>query len=956
MRSGATGGGTIMKLKFAQNTDYWLRKTKIFLHDPPDKAIYIPGHEERANAIIAALGMSGDTLKHDDFRDADCVASGMDRATLPGYFAGDENRNGAVDLLENPVITHPTGADPPLDFSMATPDTNGSAFVKEVNRSICNLIASDIGTEAGSGRGMSEFQDYRENEEAFAPARFFYLFFMLRRRLAQENIGGLGGLWHRLPADTRIPDHSVWQHSGLTSALASSAMLSEQNRASLMVYALTPVQDFVGRARKLRDFWSGSIILSWLAFEGIKAILQLYGPDHVLYPSLHDQPLMDNLLGEMGMGKWISKEKKSGIASFPNKFVILTPAGREEEIAGIIQTAIDDAWKTLCNATLARLEKTVGKEDQYIKELFKRQIGTYWEHHWGSAPLVKGAERQEVEKLLYAKNIEAAFSFWEDSQKLYRSTGEAQLYSVSHRLAQAILAAGKAHRIDYRSSEPGIKCDMFQEFEIVHYQHKDGDDHNPKPSEDPFWTDFRNKWKPESDFGPTERLSAIGIVKRIAYRVCRKDMENHPLQLLFKNAESFPSTTEMALTDWWNQLRNKAKGHTPDSVRIAGELAVFESEKDASYAKRALAQWFHDLEEQKNDNNPKHNPEEAKAARTIMQKLHPVRDIHKYYAVLMMDGDRMGKLVNGDTLGSTWGSVLHPVLAERLKGDFESRFRQFWGERMKQPRLISPAVHAAISEALGDFALHTVPFLIENKYGGRLIYAGGDDVCAVLPASSVLQAAREIAEAYCFGFVGIKPGTQAESLQGKCNPADYEKTGIHLGRGTDISISAGIIIAHHKKPLGRVISRAHELLEQTKKQGRNGFMLEVDKRSGGGRTFYARWDNPGLIDSFIKVADALKEREKDIMSSSLAYRLDTFSDGIRAIAEHQPDKLSVFVKKQIDHSGKGTNEKTEDIDNLAQHVATILTSRKDDGIIPTEALIVANFIGHCRQERRDGEQ
>ncbi len=944
-----------MKLKFAQNTDYWRQKTRIFLHDPPDKALHIPGHEERANAILDAFGMNDTSVSHAEYQEADRVASGMDRATLPGYAPGDEQRNGAVNLLENPVITHPTGDEPPLIFCMAGHGVQGSAFVKEVNRAICELIASDLGTEAGSGKGLSEFQDYRENEEAFAPARFFYLFFMLRRRLARKNIGGLGGLWHRLPADTRIPDHSVWQHSGLTSALASSVMLSEQNRASLMVYALTPVQDFVGRARKLRDSWSGSIILSWLAFEGIKAILQLYGPDHVLYPSLHDQPLMDNLLDEMGMGKWIGKKRNSGIASFPNKFVILVPASCEEKTARVIQASIDDAWQALGSATLSRVEKIVGREDPYIKELFKRQIGTYWEHYWGSAPLVKGKERQEVEKLLYAKNIETAFSFWEDSQKLYRSTGEAQLYSVSHRLAQAMLAAGKNYRVDNRSSEPGIKCDMFQEFEILHYQHQKGDDYNPKPSEDPFWTDLRNRWKPESDFGPNERLSSIGIVKRIAYRVCKEDMGNHPLKLLFKDAESFPSTTEMALTDWWNQLRNKAKGHEPESNRIAGELAVFEAEKDASYAKRALAQWFHDLEEQNSGNSPKNDPEEARAAKTIMQKLHPVKDIHKYYAVLMMDGDRMGKLVNGDTLGSTWGSVLHPVLAEKLNGNFEPRFKNFWIKRMKQPRLISPAVHAAISEALGDFALHTVPFLIEQKYGGRLVYAGGDDVCAVLPASNVLEAAREIADAYGFGFVGITSETQAEFLHGKCNPEEYEKIGIHLGRGPDISISAGIIIAHHKKPLGRVISRAHELLEQAKKHGRNGFVLEVDKRSGGGRSFYARWDNPELINSFFNVADALKEREKDIMSSSLAYRLDIFADGIRAIVEHQPGKLQAFIKKQIDRSEKSANEKTEDIHSLAQQVATILTSRKDDRNIPTEALIVANFIGHCRQERRNGE-
>jgi len=874
-----------MSIQFSQNTDYWLHKTKVFLHDPPDKAIHIPGHEDRANAILAALGMTGSTLNHNEYMEADCIASGMDRAVLPGYVAGDERRNGAVDFLQHPQITHPTGKEEALAFKLPEYTGNGVTFVKAINQTMCDLIRKDMGTEADSGEGLSERPEYKGKEEKFAPVRFHYLFFLLRRRLAQENIGGLGGLWHRMPADTRIPDHSIWQHNGLASALASSARLSEHGRASLMVYALTPVQDFVGRARKLRDFWSGSIILSWLAFEGIKAVMQLYGADHVLYPSLHDQPLVDDMLRQMNCpSEWIGMSGKTGVASFPNKFVFLAPAGREEEAAGAIRTAVEQAWLDLGNATIARIEKTVGHKDSFIRQLFQRQLESYWEHNWGAAPLVTGADRDEVEKLLYGRAIEPAFLFWEDSQKIYSSTGEAQLYSVSHRLAQAMLAAGKSHKENNRPEEPGIKCDMFQEFEIVHYQHQPGEDQNPRPSDDPFWNDLRQRWKPESDFGPTERLCSLGLVKRIAYRVCQ-EMDNHPLALLFKKADSFPSTTEMALTDWWQQLRFKASDQdNPNASNLATELAVFEYTKNREQSKRAIAQLFHELDEPDINRRAKGSREEQ-AASAIIKKLHPVSDIHKYYAVLMMDGDRMGKLVNGDTLGATWASVLHPLLAEKLDGAFESRFKNFWHPRMEQRRLISPAVHAAISEALGDFALHTVPFIVEAKYGGRLIYAGGDDVCAVLPASSVLDAAREIAESYGFGFVGIKADSQAERLISGCNSSEFEKIGIHPGSGDDISISAGIMVAHHKKPLGRVIHRAHELLDQAKKQGRNGFVMEVDKRSGGGRTFGARWDNTSLIDSFMMVADALQEREKEIMSSSLAYRLDSFRDGIKAIIE-----------------------------------------------------------------------
>ena len=92
----------------------------------------------------------------------------------------------------------------------------------------------------------------------------------------------------------------------------------------------------------------------------------------------------------------------------------------------------------------------------------------------------------------------------------------------------------------------------------------------------------------------------------------------------------------------------------------------------------------------------------------------------------------MGKLVNGETLGATWKSVLAPELQKRLEGDFDPKHKNLWEKFFTKQRLVAPSTHAAISEALGDFSLHTVPAII-NKYDGQLIYAGGDDVCAIMP-------------------------------------------------------------------------------------------------------------------------------------------------------------------------------------------------------------------------------
>ena len=122
------------------------------------------------------------------------------------------------------------------------------------------------------------------------------MFFVLKKRLRQENISNIGALWDILPADTRMPDHSIWAHCALTSAIASSMSSDSNKEVSLSVFSITPVQAFISKARKLRDHWIGSVILSYLSFIGIKYVANKLGPDNIVYPSLQDQTLVEDWL------------------------------------------------------------------------------------------------------------------------------------------------------------------------------------------------------------------------------------------------------------------------------------------------------------------------------------------------------------------------------------------------------------------------------------------------------------------------------------------------------------------------------------------------------------------------------------------------------------------------------------------------------------------------------------
>lgn len=268
------------------DTSYWNNKFAAWWHDPIDKVFGIQKHEERAAEYLQVFGI--DRPNDEFWKMADAIAAGFERGQVPSYSA-DKNKNGAVDFDKNPMITHPTSGD---NSSLkivgidATPDN--------IHAAVMEFLKNNIGTEAGNGDYAARFKG---DHDRFAVARLLYTHLVLRFTLAEQNIGGLGALWHRIPADSRFPDHSIWQHNALCSAISSCIEVGgKPEEVGLMVFSITPVQGFIAKSRKLRDFWTGSVLLSWLAFEGLRWVMENLGADHVIYPSLIDQPLVSAYL------------------------------------------------------------------------------------------------------------------------------------------------------------------------------------------------------------------------------------------------------------------------------------------------------------------------------------------------------------------------------------------------------------------------------------------------------------------------------------------------------------------------------------------------------------------------------------------------------------------------------------------------------------------------------------
>ncbi|MBT3386893.1 MAG: type III-B CRISPR-associated protein Cas10/Cmr2 [Desulfobacula sp.] len=917
-------------------TEYWNNKFAAFMHDPFDKVFQIPGHENRAAELIKQYGLA---MPNDKFwRTADAMAAGFERGQVPSY-SKDENKNGAIDYFANPVLTHPTSNLDSLKIGLpeSLRELPREKAVQTIYENLLGAVKKCIGkTDDQSGYSGR----FKGEPDLFAKARFFYTHLRLRFYLAQNNVASLGGFWHRIPADSRFPDHSIWQHNALTSAFYSCMELSGQNDdIGMMMFSITPVQAFIGRARKLRDYWTGSVILSWLAFEGIRWVCEHLGPDHILYPSLIDQPLMSEYLeSEWRMDDIKKPEGSKDIASFPNKFLFLVPQSQAEDIGRLIKQHIKEEWIKLCNAgegvirDVLKLEK--GRADDHIHSMFQRQTHDYWEFDWASVKMLSGepGSRDEMVKFLpeglYSDQSGVLEIFNEiiKDKTYYDKSGKGVFYSVTHSLVQSILAASKTLKFSRRAEENGEKCHLCGEFEILHSEANTtsmGAGAYKEAIKD-FWVLLKDKWARDSDFGKNaEKLCTVCLMKRILYRVFEspqsQNTDNHVLYNMFHKNEMFPSTTYISLFNYY-----KRQGI------------------DDPKQKQKVAQ---DLYENSADILGRGSKEPGN------------RD--KYYAILMMDGDKMGRLVNGTTLASTWKSVLHPDMLGRLeKESFEAKYRDNWVKIFKKypRRLLTPAIHAAISESLGDFAIYGVASIVK-KYDGRLIYAGGDDVCAVLPVDTVLYAAREIKDYYNSAFQIIQPDGSSLQVKDKW-PISEGKLSINLGTGKDISISAGILLCHHKENLSQMISNSHQLLNRYAKEkaGRNACAIELRKRSGGSRFFVRKWDDT-VWDSFTTIGKASAGGVKDIeaVSRSLVYRLEYYRDGIEAIIkieENVDNKLlTAFIEKQLERSSLGKSIEKE----FAGKIANIVIEKNQEGDpeFKPEGLIVGSFLygGEANEHR-----
>jgi CRISPR-associated protein Cmr2 len=251
----------------------WKHKLLAFLHDPPSKVLDIPNHQEMAKTLLRQAGFSDDEAEQFS-RPADWAASAADRLPFPNSMAS--NLRCQFDGVRN-CFHHPlgSGSDQPLRFPFEGEFITADA-AHETDQTVQPVLTDygGIPDDAADPAG----QRWR--------ARFFAHWRLWPKHAVERDCR-----FGFLPADTRIPDHTIWTHMQVVSALAGCASETEPGAApkpAFLKVQIGPVQDFIAAARSIRDLWSGSYLLSWLMAAGLKALSAEAGPMRLCSPICED--------------------------------------------------------------------------------------------------------------------------------------------------------------------------------------------------------------------------------------------------------------------------------------------------------------------------------------------------------------------------------------------------------------------------------------------------------------------------------------------------------------------------------------------------------------------------------------------------------------------------------------------------------------------------------------------
>lgn len=803
---------------------FWADLLREYLHDPPDKPLDIKGHASRGRRYAeTAAGREFSAEEHSGAGAwADQRASEIERLPLPN--AGQKYHRAIGPENNRLLVSHP----------LWVAQTHPSPARREL--SLPELNESQV--QAAIARLTESIQDPQ--------ARYLAVWRALPEQLAKINPAYL-----HLPAETRVPDHTIWQHLDMTAGLYAAYAGNQQ--LALLSLSIGPVQSFIQAARSVRDLWSGSMLLSWLAFQSMIPIIDQLGPSALVFPQLRGNPLMDLWLREQ-FPALKSIIKLPSIAArkspcLPNRLVAIVPADQAEQIAQACQDSVQKGWQTIASSVHSHVSKRVFTDSSadHWDQRWQHQVNKYFDVHTQVLPW-QAYDDETLAQLYGEEEFEAVYQAAGHLRALEQIMPEADRPGYSQNsvgrwqarveLLGRLLESRKLIReipAYFPQAPTPPKCSLLGTYEQVG-PHKLSDSARfwQAAAQQGGWTRLRRN----------ERLSAIALIKRFA----AETFFIEALQLS-KADLALPDTSSLAASEW-------LKDAQIDPAKIRQDH------------KEWSGQWLHwSSPEQDGEKIP---PAVWQQLRQAKKKQGPPP---AYYSILMIDGDEMGRWLQGEKSPSVQ-QAYHPEIV--------NYYRKIKAEQeLSTLRPVTPAYHGAISEALANFALHVAPRVLE-KYQGALIYAGGDDVLALLPTAQALACAQELQLA----FQG-DPQVNQGAPQGyyRVEQQDY------LMMGPSATLSAGLAVVHHKEDLRHALNLARQAEKQAKSQGRNALVVTAARRSGEQAQTLCLWPELDWMKDWIGLFQAG-------LSNHWTYHL---RDTLPVMQGWSLDMMQAEMKRQIDH-------------------------------------------------------
>lgn len=794
-------------------------------------------------------------------------------------------------------------------------------------------------------------------------------------RLLREKVGARCGSNALLfPAFSQMPDRSMWDQAQLAAAFSTTYADGKQAcRPALFSFSLGSVQEYVFTARRTQDFWAGSFTQSFVIWRIIKRLAETYGPDAIVYPDLHNQPLVDLWLQEEQIVLADPGDTAKLIAGFPNVFTVLIPQESGGVVGQEVQTVLCQVRNEMFQAVDELLQNAF-QRDEHLSGKLRRvtrdikngtvkavlqetaeylQSGTklskVWSDIWERQkehflseecfyvvlPWVNDEAEEPLQWLYrqYEKYLpqghQQSSNYQEHliiSEEVCHGASEAEqvglLYQPAGALAGRMLAAGKNLRYFTQSIEPGYKCSLCgtRQALTVAAEQNGADEIILRKLWQLISGLESNEIRMTAHLKSGEHLCAVCLVKRLAYTAYFRSKLNigdagglfpsvasianaackhkiiaamtgspeiygavcgyvQTVGSVLKKYRMFSSGSPVPLVANAARTVPDPQNIITDFIRLDGCWLYEESFIPESFSKEIPVFL-------KNTIAAETIAEDCQLAGMALQELikaikkynknQPVKMqipmTSKYYAVVYMDGDKMGEWVQGKR-NPTYGETLltRQVLPEKL-------------QQTKRP--MEPIVHINISKALKNFSQILVPHIVETDYPAKLVYAGGDDVMALVPVDSCLAMVNAVRQAFSGegedNDKGWKP-QQAAVLMVMDAQTDQRVPGkSELRRAA--SASCGIVIAHYSQPLQQVLDKAAKVLKKQAKDkmGRDAFAVLVDKRGGeplvaGGKWKVSDMDIPATI-------TRLTTYWQQGLSPELAYRMAEEQAGLAAVA------------------------------------------------------------------------